>query len=304
MLRRTCLVQPPRQSLCTPGSSCTSTESVLYPDARYAKDASIMETRCLSTRYDTLIATSAISSARGAPLQSFGKRPYLSDYKGMWAFLTPKSIAKEVAVAGILCTSQALLEYNQHLDAVEEAQAKGTAEPTLNMEAFQEKYLTLFSVQARKNLIRDFFCKLYHTLAVHVLDVRTVDRITKDLSLSFYRKMIRFNNQHGVVARKMLKTSFWASSTSYVALWSYDVVTFLVPLEARWTAKFREWGTSKSMVYLAKRGVMYCFSLCSSSIGFSVGCYITGNASYGGSLAAALFDAVACSIAGELLGIV
>ena len=247
-----------------------------------------------------LLSTKPVSSKYPPPkiprglLQSDGKRPYLADLEPFSSAFGARNIRLQVVKGAVITLSLGMLDYNLYLERVlkqEEAEEE-------NIEEFNFSFLWNQSlVRFRDFTARFYFTsvirKYYENIAINFVDIRMVDRLTKDVSKSIIRKVKRFPFDRLKASQQIFFTSFYANILLYSAGVTYDAI-----LQSMEVIKERRkiLLSSEAFLWLLKKSFIAAGNLFCTSLGFAVGSYFEVN--YGSTIGALVFELAGGAIIG------
>ena len=226
-----------------------------------------------------------------------GNRQYLSEMKGFDDLYTPKNIVLYGLKAAIIPANYVMSEFNAHM-----IEAENRSDDEMEDFDFQEsihRNSKLFLPNLQRVVTVSVLRKFYEYLALRKLPARITDKLTKDITASVARKVLRFPRL--LASRKIFHTAFRGGLIFNLACFTYDVGLYLFNdaldfLSGPKDSKSVVERVGKNIMFIVKKGIFYAVCLSSGSMGYAVGTYM--HTSYGGTLGAFIFEmlgAVACS---------
>lgn len=166
------------------------------------------------------ILTKAKTTARQNRWGSENPRRYLEDYKPFNSYFELKNVTTQLVKASVLTAAECMLEFSKF----EENRVKTDSDEEFDWDAARMKYTPVLIQKTKYAFATSFIRKSYEYIALMELPIRLVDKLTKDLVKSTYRKFKRFS--FFGTSGPLFRTAMYNSSLLYLSLWSYDMLAY------------------------------------------------------------------------------
>lgn len=217
------------------------------------------------------------------------KRAYLSDLKPFSDVYSTKNLTYQLLKAVLLPTQLILNDFTKHENETLELEEEDRTD--FDWDGAIQSRMQLFWPLAAKFLTVSAGRSVLEHISLAYLPVKIVDRLTKDLTKSIYRKYAKYSRF--TACTKIMHTALWSCIPINCSLLLYDVLEhlFLHLKEAIYAAQESKLITKRMVAvvkFTSKKFVYYSVCVASSAVGFGVGSYV--NVKYGGGLGSLLFE--------------
>jgi len=215
-----------------------------------------------------------------------GKRQYLDDMKPFSDFFTLKNITLQLSKALLIPANTVTFEYNNFL--LEER------DDDFDWKGCMERNFGSFLSSAKRCLSTSFLKKIFETLIQKYLSPKYCDKLSKDLSKSMLRKIIKFSRF--TACKKIFFTALWGNSLFSASCFVFDVAAYMTSPRNKSDSTLQ--CLRRGTVWITRKTGYSALSLVSTSLGFAIGAYF--NVSIMAPLCSGFFD-IATSIGVSIL---